>query len=130
MKLVTILMATLISTAAFADSADLYACLQQNDSVIGMEDCQFNEFKLQNENLKAETQKLMHQLALKPELKKKYDEFKISSRSFDFIRDTACTLEVLDMEGGTGQGNEKAKCLTRLTQERILEVQNQLQVRR
>ena len=34
MKLFMIIFATLISTAAFADSTDLYACLEQNESQI------------------------------------------------------------------------------------------------
>jgi uncharacterized protein YecT (DUF1311 family) len=110
MKLFSLILTVLVSTSAFAESSDLYACLEQNDSTIGREECQYEEFKNKDRHL--------------------YDLLKHQPKALSLIlkfakaRESICTKEVADMEGGTGQGFAKFECMTRLTQERIQQVQD------
>ena len=114
MKLFTIIFATLISTVALAESADLYACLEQNDSTIGREECQHDEMLNQD--------KVLLNLAKQ---QKPNEKQKLAFAKWLSNRESTCKKEAAEMEGGTGQGFRKFECLTRITQERILQIQNQ-----
>ena len=113
MKLFAAIFATLFSMTVFANSSELAECLEQNDSTVGREECQQDEYLRLKLDLRSEYIKLRQTRV------KDAEQVINSNLSWALKSDSACTAEVADREGGTSQGYAKLECLTRRTQLRI-----------
>ena len=113
MKTLFIIFATFLSISAFAQVSDVQLCIEQNDSTVGMEQCQHDEYLRLKNVLTSEYIKLR-------ETRVKDAQHIINSHiSWALKTEAACTDEVADREGGTSQGFAKAECLSEKTQLRI-----------
>lgn len=116
MKNLFVVFATLLSVSAFAQSSDVHQCIVDNDSTVGMEQCQHDEFTRLDSVLLDEYQRLVEI--------RKYDSKAVretlrAHTLFVSERESHCIELAAEREGGTSQGFAKAECLTRRTQLRI-----------
>jgi uncharacterized protein YecT (DUF1311 family) len=118
MKTVLAFAAILFATAAAADDIDCHKAMTQS----AMNICADRDFRAADAKLNAAYAKLMAALddaGFKTKLK-------TAQRAWISFRDSECTFETADNEGGSIHPMVYSGCLTRLTKERIKALEQHL----
>ena len=107
----------------FADEAKskLDECLNTANSNMAMKQCIYDEAQFQDQRLNEAYKKLMDRLKKdqSDDGKEVVSRIIAAEKAWIAFRDATCSVEGIDMMGGTGEGGIVGECVGNMTKERV-----------